>query len=229
MMMKILRRIAAGALLALSLGSLGCGSGGGIGTVTGRVLDTTDQPLGGVAVTVQNVTAVTDAFGNFVLPNVPSGTWQVTASLDGYGFDAAAVAVTANASSAVNVVGRDLNQPPVLTAQVSATTLPFTGGAVTVDATATDADGQPLVVTVVTAAGTTTLAAVGQDVYRGTVTLPANDTYAAQTHTLQVVATDGRGFNRVDTSVVVQGLQVPTDVGGSQTDTDGGPPVPNIR
>jgi len=63
----------------------------GEGTVTGRVTDR-DSPLPGATVSLRpefagdlpNRLAVTDATGNFRIPNVPAGVWNLSASAPGF-------------------------------------------------------------------------------------------------------------------------------------------------
>ena len=73
------------AVVILSLLLSGCGGGGGtdtktgkVGSVTGLVLDyLTSSPLGGVAITIGRVSAVTDGNGNFTVSDIPKGTYEV--------------------------------------------------------------------------------------------------------------------------------------------------------
>ena len=51
-------------------------------TITGRVLNTEDEPLESVIITLDGQNTTTDAAGNFVLPNVLEGTARV-AFVDG--------------------------------------------------------------------------------------------------------------------------------------------------
>src|SRR5437660_6061551 len=60
------------------------------GTLTGTVLDSSGAVLPGVTITVTNTrtqavrTAVTDAVGNYLLPNLDAGEYQVVTALAGF-------------------------------------------------------------------------------------------------------------------------------------------------
>ncbi|MCE1248252.1 MAG: carboxypeptidase-like regulatory domain-containing protein, partial [Firmicutes bacterium] len=84
------------ALLALGF-IAGCGSssddGGGdssTGTVTGTVTDQNSQPISGALCTVSNLEAkaeysdTTDDSGVYEITSVPSGSWILTISADGF-------------------------------------------------------------------------------------------------------------------------------------------------
>lgn len=89
-----------------------------------------------------------------------------------------------------------LNDAPVASSPaVTPASLPYTGGLVTLEVTATDADGvSDAYALVSTGAGTPVtrvqLAAVGADRFRGTFAAPANTSNADRTHFVNFVAVD---------------------------------------
>jgi iron complex outermembrane receptor protein len=74
------------------------------GSIRGRVLDETSQPLPGAAVTIDGTTigASTDGNGNFTLSNVKAGNYTLTAKFVGYADLKKTVTVTAGQSLALN-------------------------------------------------------------------------------------------------------------------------------
>jgi hypothetical protein len=61
--------------------------GGTTGKISGRVLDTSRQPLPGanIAVPLARTGAVSDVDGRYVILNLPAGTYDVRVTLIGYG------------------------------------------------------------------------------------------------------------------------------------------------
>ncbi|HXJ89042.1 MAG TPA: malectin domain-containing carbohydrate-binding protein [Candidatus Binatia bacterium] len=87
----------------------GGGGGGGVGTVSGTVTQAGGStPIVGATVTVASTSVITDTNGNYLFPNVPTGSYTVTASYPGYQSGSQVVTVssgsttTANFSLAVN-------------------------------------------------------------------------------------------------------------------------------
>jgi outer membrane receptor protein involved in Fe transport len=78
------------------------------GTIQGTVTDTTDSPLPGVAVTIQNVdtsssrTVMTNERGQYSAPFLPLGRYKLTASLSGFGPVVREADVTLNATRVVD-------------------------------------------------------------------------------------------------------------------------------
>ena len=85
------------------------------GTITGSVTDADDgSPMAGAAVTDGTRTAVTDASGKYTLADVPPGSYEVTASKEGYESLTSSVTVLSGAPSEMNF---SLNQKaPVINA-----------------------------------------------------------------------------------------------------------------
>lgn len=103
-------------------------------------------------------------------------------------------------------VGPD-NQPPVLSnVALSATTLDFHGGSVTISANVTDASGVANVTATIAKGGvvigTVALSSAGGTTYSGTFSLPANQnaTAASDVYTVTLRATDVNGNTSADVS-----------------------------
>jgi TonB-linked SusC/RagA family outer membrane protein len=93
--------------LALLAGLLGVGglSAQSTGTVAGRVVDGTSQePLGGVTVSVAERQAITNADGRFSIGGVPAGAQTVRASRIGFGTVTAGVNVVAGQTATADLV-----------------------------------------------------------------------------------------------------------------------------
>ena len=75
------------------------------GTIAGKVVDTSDSSaIAGAAVTDGARSATTDANGNYVLSNVPAGSYTITASKDGYENSYLSVSVVSGQQSAADFV-----------------------------------------------------------------------------------------------------------------------------
>jgi thermitase len=73
------------------------------GSITGSVTDGEDgSPIVGAAVTDGTRTAITDASGKYSLTDVPPGSYEVTASKEGYESITSSVTVTSGATSEMN-------------------------------------------------------------------------------------------------------------------------------
>jgi hypothetical protein len=233
--MKSLRRwmVALAALTAFGLTA--CGDNGtvaGNGNVTGFVWDGS-HPVPDALVTVGTQNTRTGLDGRFTLTNIPVGQYQVTVTKPGYRFEPVTVNVTSNGLAQQDVQGQRSSSPPTLTATVTPTQLQFTGGQVTVSATASDVDGD---LETVTAAyddgqggtGAVVLTAATPGRYTGTATLPPNTTTTARSYTFTVTATDGLNDVSKQQAVTVKPILAPIDVGGS-TGGGGQPPIPSMR
>ncbi|MFD1256195.1 SusC/RagA family TonB-linked outer membrane protein [Mucilaginibacter terrae] len=88
------------ALLCLML-ALSCVAFAQTGSITGKVLDNTGQPLPGVTVGLTSTTlgAPTDVDGNFRINNVPAGSYTITARFFGFTTGQQTVTVTAGANA----------------------------------------------------------------------------------------------------------------------------------
>jgi hypothetical protein len=74
------------------------------GTVAGRVVEGANQePLGGVAVSVAQRTAVTGADGRFSIPGVPAGTQTVQATRIGFAAARREITVVAGQTTTVDL------------------------------------------------------------------------------------------------------------------------------
>jgi outer membrane receptor protein involved in Fe transport len=79
------------------------------GTITGRVVDGQSLPVPGVTVTVESpnlqgvLTAVTSENGDYILPQLPPGTYTVTFSLSGFGRQQRTTAVAPTQTVPLNV------------------------------------------------------------------------------------------------------------------------------
>jgi thermitase len=83
------------------------------GTITGSVTDAADgSAIVGAAVTDGTRTVTTDASGRFTLVDVPPGSYEVTASKEGYESSTVTVTVTSGATSEMNF---SLNRKPPVT------------------------------------------------------------------------------------------------------------------
>lgn len=223
------RRIASAglvALLALALAACGDGGGGGDvtpdvaeGTVTGRILDDRGQPVVGAIVAIGDRQGVTDANGDFTITGVTAGARTLTVTLDGYTFPAPLVQVTPGQEIEANVVGRRVSDPPTVTAVSDQTRLSFLGGAVTVTASASDPEADPLTLWGTWAGGTFDLTDEGGGRYTATVNIPSNGGLAAAVYDLVVHVSDGINQVSAAAQVTVDPLLSP---GG------GGPGSPGI-
>ncbi|MCU1311776.1 MAG: hypothetical protein JWO20_2901 [Candidatus Angelobacter sp.] len=88
-----------------------------VGSVSGRVTDSTGSPLSGAAISYNAGSTATDATGNYALQNVPAGSIAITASLSGYRSSTQTVSVVANTSSSANFT-LSPNSPPGTTGTV---------------------------------------------------------------------------------------------------------------
>ena len=80
-------------------------AGGSTGTITGTVLDKGKDPIPYANVSIlggPKMGALTDDNGNFVIPGVPVGTWQIQAAPVGYDKQVLTVQVNAGGTATVN-------------------------------------------------------------------------------------------------------------------------------
>jgi thermitase len=83
------------------------------GSITGSVTDAEDgSPIVGATVNDGTRTAITDASGKYTLIDVPPGSYEVTASKEGYESTTSSVTVTSGETSEMNFA---LNQKPPVT------------------------------------------------------------------------------------------------------------------
>ncbi len=111
---RVWRSLAGVALMALVGFVAACGDdegavpspAGDTGTITGNVKDQDGNNLAGASVSTNPATTftLTDANGNFTIPNVPVGTVTVIATKAGFDTDAAQVTVAAGQTANVNLV-----------------------------------------------------------------------------------------------------------------------------
>ena len=101
--------------LALCAGvSPAYGQGSTTSTISGRVVDSSGGVLPGATVTAKHLgtnvvsTTVSNADGNFTLPSLPNGTYEVTVSLEGFKTQVVKdVVITAVQGARVNAVLED--------------------------------------------------------------------------------------------------------------------------
>jgi hypothetical protein len=80
------------------------------GTITGTVTDANGTPIEGVNVTISGHSDTTDGGGQYIIADVPAGTYTVTASKDGYEtYSNSNVVVTAGQTTTLNF---ELTQKP---------------------------------------------------------------------------------------------------------------------
>ncbi len=91
------------------------------GSIEGTVKDNTDVAIEGATVIVEgtNLSAITNATGNYLLENVPTGEQEVTASADGYYSEKKTVTVTEDATVTLECTLEAI--PPTSTWAVSGT------------------------------------------------------------------------------------------------------------
>ena len=120
-------------------------SQGALGQITGRIEDQSQGALPGVTVTAANPAAgirreaVADADGIYTISLLPSGTYTLTAELQGFqGLKAEGVVVTVGSSITVNLVMRvgSISESVTVTGQASSVETTAPRSSVTLDATA---------------------------------------------------------------------------------------------
>ncbi len=96
--------------------------------VSGILLDADGKPLAGVTVTIDGKTAVTDANGRYTLSGLAAGTYDLTASKDGYSFAPTQITLSAdNPNPDIRLVGTESGQLAV--AQLAVATQACSGNA----------------------------------------------------------------------------------------------------
>ncbi|HKY22801.1 MAG TPA: carboxypeptidase regulatory-like domain-containing protein [Vicinamibacterales bacterium] len=132
-------------VLCLLAGAASAQSQGALGQITGRIDDQSQAVLPGVAVKATNPAtgltreAVTDAEGIYTISLLPSGTYDVTAELQGFqGLKAEGVVVTVGSSITVNLAMRvgSVSESVTVMGQASAVETTAPRSSVTLDATA---------------------------------------------------------------------------------------------
>src|SRR5260221_5282296 len=79
------------------------------GTITGRVIDSQSLAMPGVSVTVEGpnlqgaLSAVTTENGDYIVPQLPPGTYTVTFSLSGFGRQQRTIAVAPTQTVPLNI------------------------------------------------------------------------------------------------------------------------------
>ncbi len=203
------------------------------GQLSGRVIDTNNQPVRGALVVATNTTdpelkvrAFTDPDGTFVIPRVPIGTWDVTVEAITFGdYNLPPVQPTPDGVYR-NVVVRSGE-----TTNVGDFVLePFPG---TVAGTVTDADtGQPIAGARITAViGTTTRAEVTTDANgQYTFDVPAGEYVVVAAAPGYAVATESVSVRSRETTTLDFQLRrlPPGSVAGRITRRFGGAPEPDV-
>ncbi len=79
----------------------------GVGTITGQVTDSGDDPIAGAQISTvpASITTTTDNNGNYTLANIPAGIYDVVASFSGYNTNYAANIFISNGSMATANIG----------------------------------------------------------------------------------------------------------------------------
>jgi len=89
------------------------------GSITGSVTDAEDgSPIAGAAVTDGTRTATTDASGKYTIANVPAGSYEVTASKEGYHSSSLTVTVLSGSSAVANLSLTQVIVPGSITGSV---------------------------------------------------------------------------------------------------------------
>jgi len=117
------------------------------GSITGSVTDAEDgSPIAGAAVTDGTRTVTTDASGKYTIADVPAGSYEVTASKEGYHSSSLTVTVLSRSSAVANLVLTQVIVPGSITGSVTDAEdgSPIAGAAVTdgTRMTTTDATGK---------------------------------------------------------------------------------------
>jgi len=180
------------------------------GSITGSVTDAeTGSPIVGATVTDGTRTTTTDALGKYTIANVPSGTYQVTASKEGYQSSSMTVNVLSGSSAVADLSLTEVILPGSITGSV------------------TDAeDGLPIAgATVTDGTRTTTTDALGKytiaDVPAGTYEVTAGkEGYQSSSMTVNVLSGSSAVANLSLTEVILPG-----SITGSVTDAENGSPI----
>ena len=108
---RVTRAVAAslGVLAAMAIAAGPISAQTTSGTITGRVVDSQNLAVPGVTVTVESpnlqgaLSAVTSENGDYILPQLPPGTYTVTFTLSGFGRQQRTIAVAPTQTVPLNV------------------------------------------------------------------------------------------------------------------------------
>jgi hypothetical protein len=222
-------------LLLTAISFVGCGSSSddgdvcdnGTGTISGKITDTTGNPVQGALCSVITTTAkaqysdTTDANGEYYIGNVPVGSWIIHITANG--FSAQSVSVTVNDGTTIQVPDVELSVAVYgsVTGVVTDNeqNMPIAGATVTVgDQTAvTDSQGSYTISNALTGEQTITAEADGFEPYHLTVQVIENQTV---THNIVLSIDSTVGFGIV--TGVVKNASNPWNVIPGATVTIGG-------
>lgn len=114
-------------MLLLLVSIAGCGKDGGgptdsnsTGSIKGKItINVTGQPVvsASVSTSPQTVTVLTDTYGNFIINNISTGVYSVTASKSGYSSSSLNATVTTGDTATANIqltIGSSIPAPPDL-------------------------------------------------------------------------------------------------------------------
>ena len=181
----------------------------GPGVATGRVIDTSGNPISGATVYFSSgspatvvATATTDATGTYTVPSIAAGTYNVTATATGFGTSAPiSVVIVGATTTTVPDITLGAIANGTLGGLVTATgsTAPVAGVTVTITNTGTGLAITPAPITT----STSTAASDGAQINYGPITLAAGTYTVTATKNgasagTQTVTVTANGFTRVD-------------------------------
>lgn len=232
------RKCGLAALVTAGLLLVACGGGGGgdggvvpvgnTGILQGRVTDQNGNAVVGARVEIANVAVrQTDNQGEFTIGALAPGTYTLNVTKDGYTFGLTTATVVVDRTTTVPITGTRIGVRPQINVVATPPTLTYLGGDVTLDITASDADGDPLVVTATLNGAPLALTNITGNAYQAQVTITGNATTAPVTHTVVVTVNDGLFSQQAQATITVQAAPLPGGAGNSGGNA-GGLPIPNI-
>ena len=88
----------------------------GTGNISGKVINKTGAPIENATVEADKYSTTTDKYGNYIISNIPAGTYTVTASKEGYKSLSKEVMVIANETVMLNfTLSKRDAVPPIIT------------------------------------------------------------------------------------------------------------------
>jgi thermitase len=180
------------------------------GSITGSVTDAEDRsPIAGATVSDGTRTTTTDTSGEYTIANVPSGTYQVTASKEGYQSSSMTVNVLSGGSAVANLSLTEV----VLPGSITGTVTDAENGSPIVGATVSDGTRT----TTTDVAGEYTIADVPPGTYQVTA---SKEGYQSLSMTVNVLSGSSAVANLSLTEVTLPG-----SITGTVTDAENGSPI----
>jgi thermitase len=205
------------------------------GSITGSVTDAeTGSPIAGATVSDGTRTAATDTSGEYTLADVPEGTYQVTASKEGYESSSVTMNVISGDTAVANLSLNEVALPGSITGAVTdAETGSAIAGATVTDGTrtaTTDTMGEYTIADVPEGIHQVTASEEGYESSSVTVNVISGDTAVANLSLNEVVLPGSitGSVTDVETGSAITGATVTDGTRTATTDTSGGYTIDDV-